>query len=368
MFLERLQLHNFKNYQLAEFNFCEGINAFVGKNGSGKTNILDAIHYLSMCKSYLNTIDRQNVRFEESFFSIFGDWQQNGKISIQQCSFKIGSKKTIKINKKEYERISDHVGTFPVVFISPYDNDLISEGSEARRKWIDGILVQLDKQYLDDLIKYHKILEQRNALLKNMYEHRLFDSESLEIWDVSLIETGNRIFKKRISFLKEFIPVFTEFYRQLVGEKEITDIHYKSQLSEQEFSVALKASEKKDAMTQYTNVGIHKDDLVFSISGHPVKKFGSQGQQKSFLIALRLAQFDWMKKQKGFSPILLLDDIFDKLDNERVLNLVSLVTTNYFGQVFITDTDEKRMQELICNIKSAKKLFSVSDSNVVELT
>jgi DNA replication and repair protein RecF len=367
MFLERIQLHNFKNYHFTEIELCEGINAFIGKNGSGKTNVLDAIHYLSMCKSYLNTIDRQNVKFQEVFFSIFGDWQHEKEKYNQQCSFKIGGKKTVKLNKKEYDRISEHIGKFPVVFISPYDIDLISEGSETRRKWIDGILVQLDKRYLDDLIRYHKVLEQRNALLKNMHEHRIFDRESIEIWNISLVETGNRIFAKRKVFLEEFIPVFNDFYHQLVDDNENTQISYRSQLEDQDFSAALIASEKKDAYTQYTNVGIHKDDLSFSISEHPVKKFGSQGQQKSFLIALRLAQFDWIKKQKGYTPILLLDDIFDKLDHSRVEKLISLVSTKYFGQVFITDTDEERMRSLLSKISSKKKLFMVDRSEVVNL-
>ncbi|MBM3418303.1 MAG: DNA replication/repair protein RecF [Bacteroidetes bacterium] len=367
MHLERLQLHNFKNYSLAEIEICEGINAFVGKNGSGKTNILDAVHYLSMCKSYVNTIDRQNVKFQESFFSIFGDWIQDAKLYSEQCSFKIGGKKTIKLNKKEYDRISDHVGKFPVVFISPYDNDLISEGSELRRKWIDGILVQLDKHYLDDLIKYYRALEHRNALLKNMYEHRLFDRDAIEMWNIPLVETGQKIFEKRTSFINEFIPVFNDFYQQLVDGGESTEISYKSQLQEQNLLEALKSSEKKDTYTQYTNVGIHKDDLIFTIANYPVKKFGSQGQQKTFLIALRLAQFDWMKKQKGFAPILLLDDIFDKLDQTRVERLISLVTNKYFGQVFLTDTDEPRMRNLMNQIRAAKKLFKVEDSEVVDL-
>lgn len=367
MHLDKIQLHNFKNYSLAEIELCEGINAFVGKNGSGKTNILDAVHYLSMCKSYLNSIDRQNVKFQESFFSIFGNWNQDKKYYSEQCSFKIGGKKSIKLNKKEYERISDHVGKFPVVFISPYDNDLISEGSETRRKWMDGILVQLDRQYLEDLLKYHKALEQRNALLKNMHEHRLFDRESIEIWNIPLAETGQRIYEKRTKFLQDFIPVFNEFYQKLVGNTEVTEISYKSQLQEQNLFDGLIAYEKKDAYTQYTNVGIHKDDLIFTIANHPVKKFGSQGQQKSFLIALRLAQFDWMKKQKGFAPILLLDDIFDKLDHSRVEKLIALVTTNYFGQVFITDTDEERMRFLLNAISADKKLFKVESSEVLNL-
>ena len=367
MFLSRLLLHNFKNYQLLDLELSPGINGLVGKNGSGKTNILDAVHYQSMCKSYLNNIDKQNIHFDQQFFSIQGNWQIDSKLSEVHCAFKIGAKKVIKFNKKPYEKITEHIGRFPVVFISPYDGDLIAEGSDMRRKWMDGILVQLDKNYLEQLQRYQKVLDQRNALLKNMFEHRLFDRESIEVWNMQLVSAGEAIFKKREVFLKEFIPVFEKFYYEIGNDNEAIGMEYRSQLKEGRFVDLLVESERKDAFTQYTNVGTHKDDLIFTIKNHPVKKFGSQGQQKSFLIALRLAQYDYLKMHKNTKPILLLDDIFDKLDNYRVEKLIKLVTTDYFGQVIVTDTDERRMNELFVSLNIEKKLFHVEDSQITEI-
>lgn len=367
MFLTRLLLHNFKNYLLLDLELSPGINGLVGKNGSGKTNVLDAVHYLSMCKSYLNNIDRQNIHFDQHFFSIQGNWNSDSKLSEVHCAFKSGTKKVVKYNKKPYEKITEHIGRFPVVFISPYDGDLIAEGSEMRRKWMDGILVQLDKNYLDELQRYQKVLDQRNALLKNMYEHRLFDRESIEVWNMQLTASGEIISEKRKEFLKEFIPVFEKFYYEIGNNKEAIGLEYRSQLNEKKFSELLLESERKDAFTQYTNVGTHKDDLIFTIKGHPVKKFGSQGQQKSFLIALRLAQYDYLKMHKNTKPVLLLDDIFDKLDNQRVEKLIKLVTTDYFGQVIVTDTDDRRMTELFKSLNIEKKLFSVDDAEIKEI-
>ncbi|MFY7944758.1 MAG: DNA replication/repair protein RecF [Crocinitomicaceae bacterium] len=367
MFLTQLLLHNFKNYQLLDLELCPGINGLVGKNGSGKTNVLDAVHYLSMCKSYLNNIDRQNIHFDQPFFSIQGNWNLESKAVEVHCAFKLGAKKVIKYNKKPYEKITEHIGRFPVVFISPYDGDLIAEGSDMRRKWMDGILVQLDKNYLNDLQRYQKVLDQRNALLKNMFEHRLFDRESIEVWNIQLVSMGDAIFKKRDAFLKEFIPVFKKFYYEIGHDAESIGIEYRSQLNEGNFSDLLAESEKKDAFSQYTNVGIHKDDLIFTIKGYPVKKFGSQGQQKSFLIALRLAQYDYLKMHTRLKPVLLLDDIFDKLDNERVEKLIRLVTADYFGQVIVSDTDERRMVELFQSLKIEKKLFRVEEAQITEI-
>jgi DNA replication and repair protein RecF len=367
MFLSKLILHNFKNYQLLDLDLSPGINGLVGKNGSGKTNILDAVHYLSMCKSYLNNIDRQNIHFEQSFFSIQGNWDVESKNVDVHCAFKLGSKKVIKYNKKPYDKITEHIGRFPVVFISPYDGDLIADGSEMRRKWMDGILVQLDKKYLEDLQRYHKVLDQRNALLKNMFEHRLFDRESIEVWNIQMVSLGEQIFEKRKLFLEEFIPVFKKFYYEIGNDSEDIDLEYKSQLNDGDFNQLLLESEKKDAFSQYSNVGIHKDDLIFTIKGHPVKKFGSQGQQKSFLIALRLAQYDYLKMHTKSKPVLLLDDIFDKLDNERVEKLIRLVTADYFGQVIVTDTDDRRMTELFNSLNIEKKLFQVDESQITEI-
>lgn len=361
MYLSHLHLINFKNYEDLDLHLCAGINGLVGKNGSGKTNILDAIYYLSMCKSYLNSIDRQNIRFGQGFFSIQGEWELEGKSSTIHCAFKTGGKKTIKCNKKEYEKLADHIGKFPVVFISPYDGDLIAEGSDLRRKWMDGILSQIDKVYLEEIQRYQKLLEQRNALLKNMFEHRLFDEDSIAIWDEQLIPCGEYIHEKRKAFLLEFIPVFKQFYNEIGLNSEDVNLEYKSQLKEFSLSDLFKQYAKKDAMTQYSNAGIHKDDLIFTIKNHPVKKFGSQGQQKSFLIALRLAQYDWLKRHIQTKPVLLLDDIFDKLDNERVQRLIDLVTDKYFGQVIVTDADPDRMNKLFDEIQTEKKLFSVEN-------
>ena len=364
MYLQTLQLTNFKNYESLNLELSPGLNGFVGNNGCGKTNILDAVYYLSMCKSYLNSNDRQNIRFDQSFFSISGNWNISQKMTNVHCAFKIGAKKVIKLNKKEYEKISEHIGRFPLVFISPYDGDLIAEGSEMRRKWMDGILVQLDKNYLEDIVRYSKILDQRNALLKNMFEHRLFDRDSIDIWDVQLIEVGDRIHQRRKIFLEEFIPVFQKFYKEIGSESELVGLEYRSQLNDASFASLIAGSEKKDAITQYTNCGIHKDDLIFTIKGYPVKKFGSQGQQKSFIIALRLAQYDWLKQHKELKPILLLDDIFDKLDNQRVGKLIELVTADYFGQVLVTDTDPRRMLELFKSLPIEKKLFQLENGEI----
>jgi DNA replication and repair protein RecF len=360
MHLSKLHLVNFKNYEVADIELVDGINGFVGPNGSGKTNILDAVYYLSMCKSYLNVLDRQNIRFNEQFFSIIGDWEKNDKNYQIHCAVKMNAKKVFRNNKKEYEKLSDHIGQFPAVMISPYDRDLIAEGSELRRRWMDGILSQLDREYLFNLQRYSKVLEQRNALLKNMFEHRLFDKESIEPWNLQLAEVGSRIYEKRKIFTEQFIPFFQDFYQNISSGSEIVSFTYKSQLSTADFLTLLAENERKDSTTQYTNAGIHKDDLVFLINEHPVKKFGSQGQQKSFIIALRLAQYEWLKTHLNIKPVLLLDDIFDKLDGMRVSKLLELVTNNYFGQVLVTDTDEKRLASVLADLPIAKKLFTVN--------
>jgi len=368
MYIKILNLHQFKNHSNSEILFSPGINAFIGENGSGKTNILDAIHYLSMCKSYLNSIDRQNIEFDKKFFSIGGIWQYDNKEYSVQCTYKLGAKKTIKLNKKEYDKLADHIGKFPVVFISPYDGDLINEGSELRRKWMDGIIAQVDSAYLRDLQSYQKVLKQRNALLKNMHEHRLFDEDSIEIWDIQMIKLGNQIHEIRNEFLSSFIPVFQKFYAQIGTNDEDAHIEYKSQLNTHNFSELLPSFHKKDSYTQYSNAGTHKDDLIFTIKGHPIKKFGSQGQQKSFIIALRLAQFEWLKTMKNTNPVLLLDDIFDKLDHSRVKKLVELVTNEFFGQVIISDTDKDRMIKLINSIHIESKLFETKNGSVKEIS
>ena len=367
MHLTSLHLTNFKNYEDAAVELSPNINCFIGANGAGKTNILDAVHYLSLCKSYMNVLDRQNIRFDQLFFSVQGNWEKDAQNIAIHCAVKLGAKKVFKRNKKEYEKLADHIGQFPVVMISPYDRDLISEGSELRRKWMDGIIAQFDRTYLENIQRYAKILEQRNALLKNMFQHGLFDRESIEVWNEQLVSVGNQIHLKRQAFIEEFIPVFQERYNYIGLETEEVHISYRSQLNDTSFEQLLTDYERKDALTHYSNAGTHKDDLVFTIKGMPIKKFGSQGQQKSFIIALRLAQYDWLKRHLNVRPVLLLDDIFDKLDQQRVSKLLELVSNQYFGQVLVTDTDLERIQTIFKLHSMESKLFSVENGTIETL-
>ncbi len=368
MHLKDLHLINFKNYEETELTLSDGVNCFVGSNGSGKTNILDAVYYLSMCKSYLNVLDRQNIRFGEHFFSIRGEWERDDQSVEIHCAVKQGSKKVFRRNKKEYEKLADHIGQFPVVMISPYDRDLISEGSELRRKWMDGIISQFDRKYLEDIQRYTRVLDQRNALLRNMYDHGLFDRESIEVWNVQLCNLGKNIHENRKKFIEEFLPVFRDRYNYIGQEEEAVGLEYRSQLHEMSIEELLVAFEKKDALSHYSNAGTHKDDLVFTIKGHPIKKFGSQGQQKSFIIALRLAQYEWLKQHLGVNPVLLLDDIFDKLDQQRVKKLLKLVSDHYFGQVLVTDTDLDRLKSIFTENEIGLRIFEVTEGMVNCLT
>jgi DNA replication and repair protein RecF len=360
MYLKKITLTNFKNYSQSEYQFSDKINCFVGNNGAGKTNLLDAIHYLSFCKSYFNPIDSQNIRHTEDFFVIHGICIKNdGKQDQIQCIQKRNHRKKFLLNKKEYDRMADHIGEYPLVMISPYDRDLINDGSELRRKYTDSVISQFDRLYLDDLINYQKALFQRNALLKSFMERQVMDQGALESWNEQLITYGNSIHKKRRDFFEKFVPLFCHYYSFINDSEEKVDIIYQSQLSDSDFATLLTQSFERDRMTQYTNVGIHKDDLEFLISGYPVKRFGSQGQQKSFVVAIKLAQFDYTRNIKGFKPLLLLDDVFDKLDDLRVQQLIKLVSENNFGQVFITDTSEERIQNIFTSMVIDHKIHKI---------
>jgi DNA replication and repair protein RecF len=367
MYIKSLTLSNFKNYTEANLEFSDKINCFVGDNGVGKTNLLDAIYYLSFCKSYFNLIDSQNIKHECDFFAIHGHYFRNEEqTDIVSCIQKRNQRKVFRINKKEYERLADHIGLFPLVMISPYDRDLINEGSEVRRKYIDSVISQFDRIYLDDLMNYNKALQQRNALLKNFAESNRFDASQLEVWDVQLQKFGENIYQKRKLFIDAFIPLFQHYFKFISGEKETVSIDYISQLLENDMEGLLKESLLRDKALQYTTVGIHKDDLDFKMDGFPVKKFGSQGQQKSYFIALKLAQFDYTRKIKGFKPILLLDDIFDKLDAKRVEQLISLVADSNFKQVFITDTQPERFIHLFETNDITHKIFNLNNGIISE--
>ena len=330
MFLKNLQLHQFKNHKESQFTFNEKVSCFVGDNGAGKTNILDAIHYLSQTKSYFNHSDSQNIQFSTNYFMLKGVFEKEGKYSEIQCNYKEQEGKSVQMNKKKYKRFSDHIGKFPIVIISPTDTNLILEGSEVRRKYLDSSIAQYKQSYLQVLIQYNKALKQRNTLLKHFNDKGYFDAITLEIYDKQLLEHGNTIHKERTKFLEELTPVFNKYYSEISGGNERVGLIYKSQLNDTDFSKLLNESQQKDRISTYTQVGTHKDDIAFTMNSYSIKKIGSQGQQKSFLIALKLAQFDFIKQRIGFKPILLLDDIFDKLDDNRILKLISFVDKNVF--------------------------------------
>jgi DNA replication and repair protein RecF len=365
MQLKSLQLVNFKNYAEAALIFSPEINCLVGKNGSGKTNILDAIYYLSMCRSYLNPIDSQNIKFGEAFFILQSKWQHKTLETEVFCSIKKGQKKIVKRNKVAYEKLAEHIGSFPTVIISPYDRNLITEGSEFRRKWMDSTISQIDKPYLDLLLRYTKVIGHRNALLKNNQTQGFFDAESFEVWDDQLVKMGEAISNKRQMFLEEFIPLFQYYYTMLGEEAETVHLRFETQIAAGNFAEILFQNQKKDLLLGYTTVGIHKDDLGFELNGNLIKKFGSQGQQKSYLIALKLAQFDFLKNKLNTTPILLLDDIFDKLDNHRVARLMKLVANDTFGQVMVTDTDEDRLKAVFSESEKRVYFFTVNEAKIV---
>ncbi len=359
MYLQKISLVNFKNIETQSFDFQKKINCFVGNNGIGKTNVLDAIYYLSFAKSYFNSIAGQNIRHGQEFFMIEGDYLLNDRSEKIVCSLKRGQKKVLKRNGKAYEKFSEHIGQLPLVIISPADRDLIVEGSDTRRKFIDGVISQQDKKYLQGLISYNKIVSQRNALLKYFAANRTFDALNLKVYDEQLVEYGSVIYNKRKAFLEEFVPIFNEKHQIISGAKEEVNLSYKSQLHDVSFETLLANSIEKDRMLQYTSSGVHKDDLNFEIGEYPIKKFGSQGQQKSYLIALKLAQFEFIKKQSNVTPILLLDDIFDKLDENRVSQIVDLVNNDAFGQIFITDTHFERTEDVIKKSNQEYQIFKL---------
>lgn len=359
MYLQKLSLINFKNIESQSFDFQEKINCFVGQNGVGKTNVLDAIYYLSFAKSYFNAVALQNIRHGEGFFMVEGDYYLNDRNEKIICSLKRGQKKVLKRNGKSYEKFSEHIGQLPLVIISPADRDLVTEGSDTRRKFMDGVISQQNKSYLKDLISYNKVLSQRNALLKYFAANRTFDALNLNVYDEQLSEYGARIYEVRKLFLAEFIPIFNEKYQVISGNKEIVNLKYKSQLHDFSMQALLKKSLEKDKIIQYTTSGIHKDDLSFEIDNYAIKKFGSQGQQKSYLIALKLAQFEFIKQQSKVTPILLLDDIFDKLDESRVSQIIALVSKDTFGQIFITDTHAERTENILKQSNNPYQIFNL---------
>ncbi len=364
MHIKNLQLVNFKNYESENFEFAQKLNCIVGQNGMGKTNLLDAIYYLSMTKSNFSVLDKQIKRHDSEFIRVHGEYQINSKATSFTAKVIPGTSKVFEHQSKAYDKLSDHVGKIPVVMIIPDDSFLVREGSEVRRKFIDNTLAQLDVQYLNALMQYNKLLKQRNAALKSFAEHRNFDVSLLKAYNSQMEPHAEYIYTQRTEFVKDFIPVFKDYHQKIVMKNEVIDCVYKSKLSESSFKDLMLANLEKDRVLARTTNGIHKDDLQFTINGHPLKKFGSQGQTKSYVLAFKLAQYAFLKQAKGITPILLLDDIFDKLDKERIGQLLQLLVCDDFGQIFISDTHEKRLEEMIQKYQFDYKIFYIVEGGI----
>lgn len=364
MRLEKLRLINFKNYQEATLEFPAKVNCLLGLNGSGKTNLLDAIHYLSFTKSFLNSTDAHNIRHGADSFLLFGGFDFDGVKHELSCQIQPGHKKIFREDGQDYQKMSEHIGKYPVVLISPSDIDLVKEGSEARRKFFDTMISQIDHPYLLALVEYHHCLKQRNGLLRMFHERHSSDLDLIDSYDQRLVKTGKLIFQKRKEFIVEFLPVLNSAFNFLVDEKEEARLIYQSEFHEKDFLTALKESFSKDLVLQRTSVGIHRDDFEFGFAHGELKRLGSQGQQKSFLVALKLANVQVIKNHKGFNPILLLDDIFDKLDDLRIARLLKVVAAKDFGQLFITDAGPERTRALLRDVGIKADTFEVENGSI----
>jgi DNA replication and repair protein RecF len=352
---------NYKNIEEAELAFSPNINCFIGNNGMGKTNLLDAVYYLSFCKSYFNAGDSQNIRHDAEFFMIQGKYRLNGETEEIYCGIKRRQKKQFKRNKKEYERLSDHIGLLPLTLISPDDSTLISEGSDERRKFIDGVISQYNKSYLNHLLHYNNALRQRNALLKS---ETAADDALMDIWESQMAEHGMYIYEERKRFIEEFIPVFQRFYSYISDENERISLHYRSQHDDRDIKTSMEATRTRDRILGFSTQGIHKDELEMLLGDYPIKRVGSQGQNKTYVISLKMAQFDFLKRTHNYPPLLLLDDIFDKLDANRVKRIVELVSGDTFGQIFITDTNRKHLDRILEQIGQESFIFQVENGKV----
>ena len=361
MRLNSISILNYKNIAQADLDFTAKINCFVGNNGMGKTNLLDAIYYLSFCKSHSNSIDNQNIKHDADFLMIQGKYELRENVEDIYCGIKRRQKKQFKRNKKEYSRLTDHIGLLPLVLISPNDDGLIADGSDERRKFVDGVISQYNNQYLNALMKYNHALKQRNALLK---DETMMDATLFEIWEEQMVLHGNYIFSERKQFVERFIPMFQQIYSFISEDKEKVGLVYKSQLDEANLAEKLLKNRERDRLIGFSMNGIHKDELEMSLADHPMKRVGSQGQNKTYLISLKLAQFNFLKQTHGVNPILLLDDIFDKLDEKRVTKIVELVAGNDFGQIFISDTNSKHWEDILPKINQSSQIFEVVDGEV----
>ena len=365
MWLKRISILNYKNLEQVELAFSHKMNCIIGKNGMGKTNLLDAVYYLSFCKSATNAIDSQNILHDCDFFVIQGFYEtDDGEPEEVYCGLKRRQKKQFKRNKKEYSRLSDHIGLIPLVMVSPADSWLIAGGSEERRRFMDVVISQFDREYLDALIRYNKALLQRNSLLKADMEP---EEELMLVWEEMMAVAGETVYRKRKEFIDEFIPVFQSYYSYISQDREQVSLMYESHAAEGDLLEQLKGTRQRDRILGYSTRGIHKDDLIMQLGDFPIKREGSQGQNKTYLIALKLAQFEFLKRTGSRTkPIVLLDDIFDKLDASRVEQIVKLVAGDSFGQIFVTDTNRDHLDKILRKIKGDYKLFEVEDGEVSE--
>ena len=364
MYLHRLTLLNFKTYPELDIQFSQKVNCFVGNNGVGKTNLFDAIYYLAFCKSFFNIPDADIATHGHDFFMAEGEYTFEDRTERIQCGYKTDQKKRIRRNDKEYQRIADHIGLIPLVMVSPADSGLITETSEERRRYMNSVISQFDRGYLEDVIQYNKALLYRNKLLKDSGRSGDLDPDLLAVWDDKLAATGDRIFDRRKRFVEELLPIFQKYYTLISGGNEVVSMDYQSQLTEEGTLQLLKRERSRDLQVQFTSAGIHRDDLVFRISGYPIKYQGSQGQQKTYLVSLKMAQYDFLKQVSGVRPLLLLDDVFDKLDAGRVTQIIQLVAEDHFGQIFITDKDQGHLENILGNLPVSYKLFRVKNGSI----
>ncbi len=382
MHLQKISLAHFKSYEYDSFDFSERVNCIVGENGTGKTNLLDAIYFLALTKSSISNQDALSINHEAEYMMIEGEFIDQappapdggasdnksdskappsgaGGASLITISLQRGQKKAVLRDKKAYERISEHIGRFPVVMLSPNDTDIIRDGSEERRKFFDGVMAQLDSEYLENLLQYNRLLLQRNSLLKQFGERNYIDDLLLDVYSDPLVEVSLKLYQSRNQFITEFLPIFKKHYNTLSDAREEVEMIYESEVGAENFTQIFRKNRQRDLAAQRTTMGSHKDDFIFEINGFTLRKFGSQGQQKSFVIALKLAQFEMLTKVKGFPPLLLLDDIFDKLDDRRIQQLITMMVDGTFSQVFITDARPERTRQLLGDLGVEVKYFEI---------
>ncbi len=363
MILENISIINYKNIKGVNLDLSPKINCLIGHNGVGKTNFLDAIYYLSFCRSANNPIDSQIIMHDENFFILEGNYRtEQGDIENIYCGMKRGTKKHFKRNKKEYKRLSQHIGLVPLIYVSPSDSSLIEGGSEERRRLMDVVISQYDHSYIELLSNYNKALQQRNALLKMEEEP---DSSLLDIWEQEMARNGELLFQKRLAFVDELVPVFQQIYQQISGQREIVSLRYISHCQRGPLLDVIQRDRFKDRAVGYSLHGVHRDDLEMLIGDFQMKREGSQGQNKTFVLALKLAQFDFLRRTSSTTtPLLLLDDIFDKLDAQRVESIVQLVSGDNFGQIFITDTNRDHLDKILSKSDGEYKIFTVEGGDI----